>query len=34
MRAGTPRLLRGMNDRAALDVLLEHDPCPAPGSVS
>ena len=26
MRAGTPRLLRGMNDRAALDLLLEHGP--------
>src|SRR6185503_15253522 len=23
---GTPRLLRGMNDRAALDLLLEHGP--------
>src|SRR5690242_15357147 len=26
MKAGTPRLLRGMNDRAALDLLLEHGP--------
>src|SRR6476661_3731702 len=26
MRPGTPRLLRGMNDRAALDLLLEHGP--------
>ena len=26
MRPGTPRLLRGMNDRAALDMLLEHGP--------
>ena len=26
MRPGTPRLLRGMNDRAALDVLLAHGP--------
>ena len=25
-RAGTPRLLRGINDRAALDLLLEHGP--------
>jgi predicted NBD/HSP70 family sugar kinase len=26
VRPGTPRLLRGMNDRAALDLLLEHGP--------
>src|SRR3954471_24073840 len=26
MTPGTPRLLRGMNDRAALDLLLEHGP--------
>jgi predicted NBD/HSP70 family sugar kinase len=26
MRPGTPRLLRGMNDRAALNLLLEHGP--------
>jgi predicted NBD/HSP70 family sugar kinase len=26
MRPGTPRLLRGINDRAALDLLLEHGP--------
>jgi predicted NBD/HSP70 family sugar kinase len=26
MRPGTPRLLRGMNDRAALDMLLAHGP--------
>ena len=26
MKAGTPRLLRGINDRAALDLLLEHGP--------
>lgn len=26
MRPGTPRMLRGMNDRAALDLLLEHGP--------
>ena len=26
MKPGTPRLLRGMNDRAALDLLLEHGP--------
>src|SRR3954451_17625691 len=26
MRPGTPRLLRGMNDRAALELLLEHGP--------
>jgi predicted NBD/HSP70 family sugar kinase len=26
MRPGTPRLLRGMNDRSALDLLLEHGP--------
>src|SRR3954454_6581646 len=26
MRPGTPRLLRGMNDRAALDLLLEKGP--------
>src|SRR3954467_11682390 len=25
-RPGTPRLLRGMNDRAALELLLEHGP--------
>ena len=26
MRPGTPRMLRGINDRAALDLLLEHGP--------
>ena len=26
VKAGTPRLLRGINDRAALDLLLEHGP--------
>jgi predicted NBD/HSP70 family sugar kinase len=26
MKAGTPRILRGINDRAALDLLLEHGP--------
>src|SRR3954467_2066021 len=26
MRPGTPRLLRGMNDRAALELLLQHGP--------
>src|SRR3954452_12034704 len=26
MRPGTPRLLRGINDRAALDLLLTHGP--------
>src|SRR4051794_34760700 len=26
MRPGTPRLLRGINDRAALDLLLQHGP--------
>ncbi len=31
---GTPRLLRGINDRAALDLLLEHGPLSAPGSGS
>ena len=31
---GTPRLLRAMNDRAALDLLLEHGPLSAPGSAS
>ncbi|MGC4111580.1 MAG: MarR family transcriptional regulator [Nocardioides sp.] len=26
MKPGTPRMLRGINDRAALDLLLEHGP--------
>ena len=26
MKPGTPRILRGINDRAALDLLLEHGP--------
>src|SRR3978361_984463 len=30
MRPGTPRLLRGMNDRAALYPLLEHGPLSRP----
>jgi DNA-binding transcriptional ArsR family regulator len=26
VKPGTPRILRGINDRAALDLLLEHGP--------